>query len=73
MLCDAAEAVRLIGVLLLPVMPSSAGEILRRVGEVREAAALRLDEDAVWSAGSARRIAQADPLWPRLEEGSRES
>ena len=66
---DAAEAVRLIGVLLLPVMPSSAREILRRVGEVREAAALRLDEDAVWSAGSARSIARADPLWPRLEEG----
>jgi methionyl-tRNA synthetase len=64
----AAEAVRLIGVMLLPVMPASGREILRRVGEVREPAALRLDVDAVWSAGGARRIAKADPLWPRLEE-----
>jgi methionyl-tRNA synthetase len=63
-----AEAVRLIGVMLLPVMPASGREILRRVGEVREPAALRLDVDAVWSAGGARRIAKTDPLWPRLEE-----
>ena len=32
-LFDAAEAVRLAAVLLLPVMPASAAEILRRVGE----------------------------------------
>jgi methionyl-tRNA synthetase len=65
---DAVEAVRLIGVLSLPVMPGSGREILRRVGEMREPAALRLDVDAIWAAGGARRIAEADPLWPRLEE-----
>ena len=32
-LCDAAEAVRLAAVLLLPVMPTTAAEILRRSGE----------------------------------------
>ena len=36
-LCDAAEAMRIAAVLLLPVMPSSAAEILRRIGEPRAA------------------------------------
>ena len=32
-LCDAAEALRIAAVLLLPVMPTTAAEILRRAGE----------------------------------------
>ncbi len=67
-LADAAEAVRLIGVLLLPIMPASGREILRRVGEAADPGTLRLDRDAAWSGGRPRRIASAEPLWPRLEQ-----
>ena len=41
-LFDVAEAVRVAAILLLPVMPRSAAEILRRVGETRPAGDLRL-------------------------------
>jgi len=64
---DVAEAVRIAAVLLLPVMPRSAAEILRRVGEDRDPGSLRLDPDANWTGGRARQIAAADPLWPRIE------
>ena len=47
-LFDAAEAIRIAAVLLLPIMPASAAEILRRVGETRAARDLRLDRDAAW-------------------------
>ncbi|NOT45330.1 MAG: methionine--tRNA ligase, partial [Acidobacteria bacterium] len=43
-LFEVAEAVRVAAVLLLPVMPASAAEILRRMGEPTAAAALRLDD-----------------------------
>jgi methionyl-tRNA synthetase len=65
-LADAAEAVRIASVLLLPIMPTSAAEILRRVGETRPASALRFDEDAQWRR-SERTILNEGPLWPRLE------
>jgi methionyl-tRNA synthetase len=65
-LFDVAEAVRIAAVLLLPVLPASAAEILRRVGETRAAPALRLDADARWRADGERRLAKADALWPRL-------
>ncbi|MBE3071460.1 MAG: methionine--tRNA ligase subunit beta, partial [Acidobacteria bacterium] len=55
-------------VLLLPVMPASSREILRRIGETTDPGALRLDVDAAWTGLKSRRIARADPLWPRLEE-----
>jgi len=66
-LFDVAEAVRVAGVLLLPIIPGSAREILRRVGETTEPAALRLDRDAAWRPSGARTIRKGDPLWPRLE------
>jgi methionyl-tRNA synthetase len=66
-LYDAAEALRIAALLLLPAMPRSCAEILRRVGEERAAPELRLDRDARWSAGGERRILKADALWPRLE------
>jgi methionyl-tRNA synthetase len=66
-LADAAEAVRLAAVLLLPVIPSSAAEILRRVGETRSVNDLRFDRDAVWRPAE-RRILNEGPLWPRREE-----
>jgi methionyl-tRNA synthetase len=65
-LCDAVEALRIATVLLSPVMPSSAAEILRRLGEGTAPADLRLDRDAVWRP-SARTLVKGPALWPRLE------
>jgi methionyl-tRNA synthetase len=66
-LADVVEAVRIAAVLLLPVMPRSCAEVLRRMGDTRPVADLRLDADAAWSSGRERVVAKADPLWPRLE------
>src|SRR5688572_4863423 len=66
-LFDVAEALRIAAILLLPVMPRSAAEILRRVGETRDAAALRL-EDAAWTAGE-RVVEKGNALWPRIDSG----
>ena len=63
-LFDVAEAVRVAAILLLPVMPKSAAEILRRVGESKPAADIRL-ADAAWRNEGARTILKGDPLWPR--------
>ena len=70
-LYEVAEAVRLAALLLLPVMPASCAEILRRVGESRPVSALRLDQDAVWITSGERLIVTEDPLWPRLEGARR--
>ena len=66
LLYEIGEAVRVAALLLLPVMPTSCAEVLRRVGEHRPVDTLRLD-DAAWSAVTERQIAKGDPLWPRLE------
>jgi len=66
-LADVVEAVRIAAVLLLPVMPRSCAEILRRLGETRDASELRLDADAAWSAPHERVVLRAEPLWPRIE------
>jgi methionyl-tRNA synthetase len=63
-LFDAAEAIRLAAVLLSPVMPKSAREILRRVGHD---AAPALDHDGHWRADGERLLAQEAALWPRKE------
>jgi methionyl-tRNA synthetase len=65
-LAEAAEAIRVAAVLLLPVMPSSAAEILRRIGETTAVADLRL-RDAEWRSSGEKRIANEGPLWPRKE------
>ncbi len=65
-LFDVAEAVRVAAVLLLPIIPASAAEILRRVGEVKRTAEVRL-ADAEWRPEGERVIAKADALWPRSE------
>lgn len=67
-LFDAAEALRIAAVLLLPVMPGSCGEILRRVGEPLPPAGLRFERDAAWKASLARRVLAGPALWPRLGE-----
>jgi methionyl-tRNA synthetase len=65
-LFDVAEAVRVAGVLLLPIIPRSAAEVLRRVGETTPADRLRL-EDAAWRNSGERRIEKGDALWPRVD------
>jgi methionyl-tRNA synthetase len=67
-LYDAAEAVRIAAVLLLPVMPASATEILRRMGETTAAPDLRFDTATAWRASGERDILNAGALWPRLED-----
>ncbi len=67
-LSEATEAVRIAAVLLLPVMPASAAEILRRVGETRTATEFTL-EDADWRKSGEKRILNEGPLWPRKEQG----
>jgi methionyl-tRNA synthetase len=65
-LCDVVEAVRIATILLLPVMPGSGEEILRRMGDARSVASLRLEADTRWSATCERVVLKADPLWPRI-------
>ena len=67
-LFQVAEAIRLAAVLLLPIMPSSCAEILRRVGEPRTAGALALDVDGRWRNDGQRDITKGASLWPRSEE-----
>ena len=67
-LFDVAEAIRVAAVLLLPVMPTSCAEILRRVGERVPAGELRLDRDARWRNDGVREITKGPALWPRAEE-----
>jgi methionyl-tRNA synthetase len=64
-LFDAAEAIRLAAVLLSPVMPASAREVLRRIGAGDEP--LQLDRDGSWRTTGERALVNAEPLWPRLD------
>jgi len=64
---DAAEAVRIAGVLLQPFMPASATEILRRMGDHRPAAELRLG-DTTWRTGGTKHTTNDGALWPRIED-----
>jgi len=65
-----AEAVRIAAVLLLPIMPTSAAEILRRVGEGKRVADIRVS-DGAWRPDGERIIAKADAMWPRTETSQR--
>jgi methionyl-tRNA synthetase len=67
-LFDVAEAVRVAAVLLLPIMPSSSAEILRRVGETRATSQLRLERDGRWRNDGVRETTKGAALWPRAEE-----
>ena len=66
-LADTAEAVRIAAVLLSPVMPASATEILRRLGDSAPASERRLDKDTAWRASGEKQILNAGALWPRIE------
>ncbi len=66
-LYDAAEAVRVAGLLLRPFMPASAAEILRRMGETRPADSLRL-ADTSWRTDGIKHVLNSGALWPRIED-----
>jgi methionyl-tRNA synthetase len=65
-LFDVSEAVRVAAILLLPFIPKSAAEILRRAGETTDPRALRL-EAAAWRNQGERIIHKGEALWPRIE------
>jgi methionyl-tRNA synthetase len=65
-LFDASEAIRLAAVLLTPIMPSAAKEILRRVGGATDR--LDIDRDGIWRTDGERVLIQDGPLWPRQEK-----
>jgi methionyl-tRNA synthetase len=64
-LYEVAEALRIAAMLLLPAMPASAAEILRRVGAPKAGAGHRLD-DAGWGAAGDLVTIKADAMWPRI-------
>ena len=66
-LYDAAEALRIVAVLLQPIMPTASGEILRRAGDTRPLAHLRLSRDAAWLSDLPRTLVKGPNLWPRLD------
>ena len=66
-LADTAEAVRIAATLLAPIMPSSATEILKRLGDDRPLKERTLDADAVWRSAGEKQILNAGALWPRIE------
>jgi methionyl-tRNA synthetase len=68
-LAQTAEAVRIAAILLLPVMPSSAAEILRRMGSSQPVKHATL-ADAEWRTSGGKRILSEGPLWPRKEIGA---
>jgi methionyl-tRNA synthetase len=67
-LYDAAEATRIAAVLLTPVMPDSAREILRRIGG--DPGEVKLDPEASWGRRGDLRVEKAPAMWPRLESGA---
>ncbi len=66
-LFDIGEALRVAAVLLTPIMPRSAAEILRRAGDHTPAGAVRLT-DAVWRNHGERQIVKGPAMWPRTAE-----
>ncbi len=70
-LWSAAEGLRIAAVMLSPVMPGSAAEILRRLGVAEtEATTPRFERDLAVRASGERTLTRAAALWPRLEEAS---
>lgn len=66
-LADIAEAVRIAATLLAPIMPGSATEILRRLGDDRPLGERRLDAETGWRTSGDKQILNAGALWPRIE------
>jgi methionyl-tRNA synthetase len=68
-LFDVAEALRVSAVLLLPIMPRSSAEILRRVGAAVPIDRVRFD-DAAWRNTGERAIVKGAAMWPRTEQSA---
>ncbi|MBM40347.1 MAG: methionine--tRNA ligase [Acidobacteria bacterium] len=68
-LFDAAESIRVSAVLLWPAIPSSATEILRRMGH--DGPPTDLSVEAAWS-NRPRSLVKGPPLWPRIERADAE-
>ncbi len=68
-LFDVAEAVRIAAILLQPVMPRSAAEILRRMGDAASADRPAL-QNAAWQNSGERTIQKGDAMWPRAESST---
>lgn len=64
-----AAGLRLVALAVYPVVPGTAVEILRRLGQSHDAADLLL-ERAVWSGLAAAAVETAPPLFPRIEVGA---
>jgi methionyl-tRNA synthetase len=64
-LFNGAEAIRLAAILLSPIMPASAREILRRVGAATDTPLL--DRDGHWRTEGERVVAPPSSLWPRFD------
>ena len=70
-LWDASEALRIATVLLTPIIPASAAEILLRLG-VSWPAHARLADLTDWRLHGERHTVRKDALWPRLDTSSKE-
>jgi methionyl-tRNA synthetase len=66
-LFEVAEAVRAAATLLLPVMPASATELLKRLGDTTPAADLRLGRDGGWRSHGERTLQAGPAMWPRTD------
>ena len=66
-LWNVTEALRVAAVLLSPVMPASAGEVLARIGAPVQSPKDLGPADAVFTLSGERRVEQRPALWPRLE------
>jgi methionyl-tRNA synthetase len=63
---DLVAGLRLVAICLYPVMPGTAVEILRRLGQPAEAGDLLL-ENATWDRLAPAAVEVALPLFPRIE------
>ena len=63
------EQVRLVALAIYPVIPGTAEEILRRLGQAHTDADLLL-ENAIWTALTPAAVVVGAPLFPRIEAGS---
>jgi len=63
---DLVAGLRLVAICVYPVMPGTATEILRRLGQPHQAAGLAL-QAATWDRVSVAEVEKAPPLFPRIE------
>jgi len=66
-LFEVSEAVRAAATLLLPVTPTAAAELLRRLGDTTPAGEVRLDRDGGWRNTGARTLQAGPAMWPRTD------